>query len=332
MSSGEAFFFNPYTRSLYILITMHTLVCGSIAYDTIMVFRDHFKRHILPDKLHVLNVAFLVPDMRREFGGCAANIAYNLNMLGGHPMIMATVGDDFQPYAYRLEKLNLAKTYIRQINDTFTAQAFITTDLDDNQITAFHPGAMNFSHYNSVKDAADICLGIIAPDGREGMLAHAREFHECGIPYMFDPGQGLPMFSGDELVDFVEKADYIAVNDYEGQLLQERTQWSFNQLASQVKALIVTKGAHGSTIYAGGHEIDIPCATPKAIVDPTGCGDAYRAGLLYGITHDMDWQSTGQLASLLGAIKIAHRGGQNHRFSREEIDQLYYEAFGSRIF
>ena len=311
---------------------MHTLVCGSIAYDTIMVFRDHFKRHILPDKLHVLNVAFLVPDMRREFGGCAANIAYNLNMLGGHPMIMATVGDDFQPYAYRLEKLNLAKTYIRQINDTFTAQAFITTDLDDNQITAFHPGAMNFSHYNSVKDAADICLGIIAPDGREGMLAHAREFHECGIPYMFDPGQGLPMFSGDELVDFVEKADYIAVNDYEGQLLQERTHWSFNQLASQVKALIVTKGAHGSTIYADGHEIDIPCTTPKAIVDPTGCGDAYRAGLLYGITHDMDWQSTGQLASLLGAIKIAHRGGQNHRFSREEIDQLYYEAFGSRIF
>ena len=311
---------------------MHTLVCGSIAYDTIMVFRDQFKRHILPDKLHVLNVAFLVPDMRREFGGCAANIAYNLNMLGGHPLIMATVGDDFQPYAYRLEKLNLAKTYIRQINDTFTAQAFITTDLDDNQITAFHPGAMNFSHYNSVKEAADICLGIIAPDGREGMLAHAREFHECGIPYMFDPGQGLPMFSGDELVDFVEKADYIAVNDYEGQLLQERTHWSFNQLASQVKALIVTKGAHGSTIYADGHEIDIPCATPKAIVDPTGCGDAYRAGLLYGITHDMDWQSTGQLASLLGAIKIAHRGGQNHRFSREEIDQLYYEAFGSRIF
>lgn len=311
---------------------MPTLVCGSIAYDTIMVFQDYFKHHILPDKLHVLNVAFLVPDMRREFGGCAANIAYTLSMLGGDPLIMATVGDDFQPYAYRLEKLNLAKTYIRQISDTFTAQAFITTDLDDNQITAFHPGAMNFSHYNSVKDAMNIHLGIIAPDGRDGMVTHAREFYECGIPFMFDPGQGLPMFSGNELIDFVDKADYIAVNDYEGQLLQERTKHTLNELASRVKALIVTKGAQGSTIYTAGHQIEIPCATPKIIIDPTGCGDAYRAGLLYGITHNMDWQTTGQLASLLGAIKIACRGGQNHRFSRDEIDQLYFEAFGNRIF
>ncbi|SFI34184.1 carbohydrate kinase family protein [Nitrosomonas sp. Nm34] len=311
---------------------MHTLICGSIAYDTIMVFQDHFKHHILPDKLHVLNVAFLVPDMRREFGGCAANIAYNLNMLGGNPMIMATVGNDFQPYAYRLEKLNLAKVYIRQINEAFTAQAFITTDLDDNQITAFHPGAMNFSHYNSVKDAKDINLGIIAPDGREGMIAHAREFHECGIPFIFDPGQGLPMFNGDELIDFVAKADYIAVNDYEGQLLQERTKYTLSELAGNVKALIITKGAQGSTIYAEGRQLEIPCVKSDTIIDPTGCGDAYRAGLLYGITHDMDWQTTGQLASLLGAIKIAHRGGQNHRFSHDEIDQLYFEAFGNRIF
>lgn len=311
---------------------MHTLVCGSIAYDTIMVFQDHFKHHILPDKLHVLNVAFLVPDMRREYGGCAANIAYNLNMLGGHPLIMATVGDDFQPYAHRLEELNLAKTYVQQIDNTFTAQAFITTDLDDNQITAFHPGAMNFSHFNSVKDATDISLGIIAPDGRDGMITHAREFHECNIPFIFDPGQGLPMFSGDELIDFIDKTDYIAVNDYEGQLLQERTQYPLSKLANQVKALIVTKGAQGSTIYCEGQQIDIPCVTPKAIIDPTGCGDAYRAGLLYGITHDMDWKTTGQLASLLGALKIAQRGGQNHQFNRDEIDQLYFEAFGSRIF
>lgn len=311
---------------------MHTLVCGSIAYDTIMVFQDHFKHHILPDKLHVLNVAFLVPDMRREYGGCAANIAYNLNMLGGHPLIMATVGDDFQPYAHRLEELNLAKTYVQKIDNTFTAQAFITTDLDDNQITAFHPGAMNFSHLNSVKDATDISLGIIAPDGRDGMITHAREFHECNIPFMFDPGQGLPMFSGDELIDFIDKADYIAVNDYEGQLLQERTQYPLSKLANHVKALIVTKGAQGSTIYCEGQQIDIPCVTPKAIIDPTGCGDAYRAGLLYGITQDMDWKTTGQLASLLGALKIAQRGGQNHQFNRDEIDQLYFEVFGSRIF
>ncbi|SDH88411.1 carbohydrate kinase family protein [Nitrosomonas sp. Nm132] len=311
---------------------MHTLICGSIAYDTIMVFKDHFKHHILPDKLHVLNVAFLVPDMRREFGGCATNIAYNLNMLGGNPLMMATVGDDFQPYAYRLEKLNLAKTYIRQINNAFTAQAFITTDLDDNQITAFHPGAMNFSHYNSVKDAMNINLGIIAPDGRDGMIAHACEFQECGIPFMFDPGQGLPMFSGDELIDFVDKADYIAVNDYEGQLLQERTKYTLRELANRVRALIVTKGAQGSIIYAEGRQIEIPCVKPDAIIDPTGCGDAYRAGLLYGIATNMDWQTTGQLASLLGAIKIAYRGGQNHRFSRDEIDQLYFEIFGNRIF
>jgi len=311
---------------------MRTLICGSIAYDTIMVFQDHFKHHILPEKIHVLNVAFLVPEMRREFGGCAANIAYNLRMLGEDPLIMATVGNDFQPYAYRCEKVGFDRTHIRQIEDTFTAQAFITTDLDDNQITAFHPGAMNFSHHNSVKDAKNVGLGIVAPDGRDGMIAHAREFHECGIPFIFDPGQGLPMFSGDELVDFISKADYVTVNDYEGELLLERTGHSLGKLASFVKALIITKGAQGSVIYAGGHQIEIPCVQPKAIVDPTGCGDAYRAGLLYGIAHGLDWYTTGKLASLLGALKIAYRGGQNHEFDRNTIDQHYFEAYGSRLF
>lgn len=311
---------------------MHTLICGSIAYDTIMVFEDRFKRHILPDKIHVLNVAFLVPEMRREFGGCAANIAYNLQMLDGKGLIMATVGDDFQPYAYRLGKLGLAQTHIRQVQDTFTAQAFITTDLDDNQITAFHPGAMNFSHQNSVKNAADISLGIVAPDGREGMLAHAQEFHEAGIPFMFDPGQGMPMFNGDELLDFVEKADYIAVNDYEAQLLQSLTGYTLNKLATRVNALIETKGAEGSVIYAQGKQFRIPAVRPKKVVDPTGCGDAYRAGLLYGIAQGMDWQETGQLASLMGTLKIAYRGGQNHRYERDEIGQHYFESFGSRIF
>ncbi|HMU63373.1 MAG TPA: carbohydrate kinase family protein [Nitrosomonas sp.] len=311
---------------------MRTLICGSIAYDTIMVFQDHFKHHILPEKIHVLNVAFLVPEMRREFGGCAANIAYNLKMLGEDPLIMATVGDDFQPYAYRCEKVGFDKTHIRQIDDTFTAQAFITTDLDDNQITAFHPGAMNFSHHNSVKEAKHVSLGIVAPDGRDGMIAHAREFQECGIPFIFDPGQGLPMFSGDELVDFISKADYVTVNDYEAELLLERTGYSLGKLASLVKALIVTKGAQGSVIYTGGHHIEIPSVQPKAIVDPTGCGDAYRAGLLYGIAHGLDWYATGKLASLLGALKIAYRGGQNHEFDRAAIDQHYFEAYGNRIF
>ncbi len=311
---------------------MRTLICGSIAYDNIMVFPDHFKNHILPEKIHVLNVAFLVPEMRREFGGCAGNIAYNLKMLGGEPVMMAAVGDDYAPYAARFEQLQLTQQHVQHIPNTFTAQAFITTDLDDNQITAFHPGAMNFSHLNSVKDTSDIRLGIIAPDGRDGMMQHAREFHEAGIPFVFDPGQGLPMYNGEELLDFIDKADYIAVNDYEGQMLQDRTGRSLESLANQAKALIITLGAQGSIIYADGKKIEIPCVKPKDIVDPTGCGDAYRAGLLYGIVNNLDWQTTGQLGSLMGSLKIAQKGGQNHRFSRDEIGQYYFENFGARIF
>ena len=311
---------------------MRTLICGSIAYDNIMVFQDHFKNHILPEKIHVLNVAFLVPEMRREFGGCASNIAYNLKMLGGDPVMMATVGDDFAPYAARFDQLNLTQQHVLHVPETFTAQAFITTDLDDNQITAFHPGAMNFSHLNSVNETQGIRLGIIAPDGRDGMMQHAREFHEAGIPFIFDPGQGLPMYNGEELLSFVDQADYIAVNDYEGELLQERTGLSLESLAKKAKALIVTLGAQGSVIYAGGKQYQIPCVKPKEIIDPTGCGDAYRAGLLYGIAHGFDWQITGQLGSLLGSLKIACRGAQNHRFTRDEIDQLYFESFGSRVF
>ncbi|MBP6057082.1 MAG: carbohydrate kinase family protein [Nitrosomonas sp.] len=311
---------------------MRILICGSIAYDNIMVFPDHFKNHILPEKIHVLNVAFLVPEMRREFGGCAGNIAYNLKMLGGEPVMMAAVGDDYAPYAARFEQLNLSQNHVQHIPDTLTAQAFITTDLDDNQITAFHPGAMNFSHLNSVQDTHDIQLGIIAPDGRDGMLQHAREFHEAGIPFVFDPGQGLPMYNGEELLDFIDKADYIAVNDYEGQMLQDRTGLNLESLANKAKALIVTLGAHGSIIYANGKQFEIPCIKPKEIVDPTGCGDAYRAGLLYGIVNNLDWQTTGQLGSLMGALKIARRGGQNHQFSRDEIDQYYFENFATHIF
>ena len=311
---------------------MRTLICGSIAYDNIMVFPDHFKNHILPEKIHMLNVAFLVPEMRREFGGCAGNIAYNLKMLGGEPVMMATVGDDYAPYAARFEQLNLIQQHVQHIPETFTAQAFITTDLDDNQITAFHPGAMNFSHLNSVKDANDIRLGIIAPDGRDGMMQHAREFHEAGIPFIFDPGQGLPMYNGEELLDFIDKADYIAVNDYEGQMLQDRTGCNLESLANNAKALIITLGAQGSIIYAGGKKFDIPCVKPKEIVDPTGCGDAYRAGLLYGIVNNLDWRVTGQLGSLMGSLKIARKGGQNHRFSLDEISQYYFENFGTRIF
>ena len=307
---------------------MRTLICGSIAYDTIMVFRDHFRNHILPDQIHILNVSFLVPDLRREFGGCAGNIAYSLKMLGGDPLIMATVGEDYQPYAYRMEKLRLPQPHVRQVPNTFTAQAFITTDLDDNQITAFHPGAMNFSQQNHISEARDVGLGIIAPDGREGMLQHAREFHEAGIPFIFDPGQGLPMFNGEELMNFIGQADYVAANDYEAKLLQERTGKSVEELSRLVKALVVTQGAQGSQVFVKGKPEAIPAVKPVQVVDPTGCGDAYRAGLLYGIANDLDWPTTGRLASLLGAIKIAQRGAQNHQFTRDEIGRRFREAFG----
>jgi adenosine kinase len=310
---------------------MKTLICGSMAFDTIMVFKDKFKNHILPEQIHILNVAFLVPEMRREYGGCAGNIAYNLQMLGGHPLIMATVGDDFAPYASRLEKLGLPQTHIRHIPNSFTGQAFITTDLDDNQITAFHPGAMGNSHLNSVSMAQEVTLGIVSPDGREGMMQHALEFVEQDIPFVFDPGQGMPMFSGAELLRFIEQATYVTVNDYEAKMLQDKTGKTLEEISKRVKALIVTLGADGSLIYSDGKQIAIPTPKPKAIVDPTGCGDAYRAGLLHGIQKGWDWETTGRLASLMGSLKIANRGGQNHRYTRMELAELYKEHFGSRI-
>jgi adenosine kinase len=310
---------------------MHTLICGSMAYDTIMVFKDRFRNHILPDQIHILNVSFLVPDMRREYGGCAGNIAYNLMLLGGSPLIMATVGQDYSPYSQRLRQLGLRETHVREVPGTYTAQAFITTDLDDNQITAFHPGAMTASHSNSVRDAKDVSLAIVSPDGREGMLQHARELAEAGIPFVFDPGQGMPMFNGEELLQFVRQASYVTVNDYEGRLLQEKTGHSLEALAAMVKALVVTRGAEGSTVFVDKARIDIPAVPAPQIVDPTGCGDAYRAGLLYGLAQGCDWPLTARLASLLGSIKIASRGGQNHRFTREEIGTRFEEAFRMRL-
>lgn len=310
---------------------MRTLICGSLAYDTIMVFHDRFKNHILPEQIHILNVAFLVPDMRREYGGCAGNIAYNLRLLGGEPVIMATVGDDSNLYMQRLDHLGLETTHVRHIPGAYTAQAFITTDLDDNQITAFHPGAMNHSHANRITDTQGIRIGIISPDGRQGMIEHARQFFDAGIPFVFDPGQGLPMFNGDEILDFLKLADWCTVNDYEARLLCERTGRSIESLAAEVKALIVTLGANGSEIHANGRRFVIPAVPPAELRDPTGCGDAYRAGLLFGIARGWDWEKTGRLASLMGSIKIAHRGGQNHRPSRDDIAERYRQAFGEAM-
>jgi len=308
-----------------------TVICGSMAYDTIMVFHDQFKNHILPEQIHILNVAFLVPDMRREFGGCAGNIAYNLKLLGGEPRIMATVGDDSAPYMHRLKQLDLAADHVREVPGSFTAQAFITTDLDDNQITAFHPGAMNHSHLNAIGDVKGAKLGIVAPDGRDGMLTHARQFKEAGVPFIFDPGQGLPMFNGEELLAFLELADWCTVNDYEAKLLTERTGKSLEQLAPLVKALIVTLGANGAEIYTDGQRIAIPSVKPDDVIDPTGCGDAFRSGLLYGLAQGWTWEKTGRLASLMGSIKIAHRGGQNHKLTRQQIAGRFAAAFGETL-
>jgi adenosine kinase len=307
---------------------MSALICGSIAFDSVMVFQGRFRDHILPDRIHLLNVSFLVPSLKRNYGGCAGNIAHNLALLGGRGAPMATVGHDFAPYGEWLRERSVDLTHVRTVEHEFTAQAFITTDLDDNQITAFHPGAMSHSHLNRVPDGAGITLGIVAPDGRDGMVQHATQFAEAGIPLLFDPGQGLPMFGGEELLDFVGKSTWIAVNDYEGQMLAERTGLSLRDLARRVRALIVTRGAEGSVIHADGHEIVIPAVRPGAIVDPTGCGDAYRAGLIYGLQNGLDWETTGRIASLMGAIKIAHSGTQHHRFTRDEFDSRFRAAFG----
>jgi len=307
---------------------MKTLITGSIAYDTIMVFPDRFKNHLLPDQLHILNVCFLTPEMRREFGGTAGNIAYNLKQLGGDPLVMATVGEDIEPYLYRLQRQGIDAARLKRIPGQFTAQAFITTDLDDNQITAFHPGAMNHAHENRIDAALGAQLAIIAPDGKDGMLQHARECAAARIPFLFDPGQGLPMFAAAELAEFVRLADYVAVNDYEGKLLQEKTGRRLEDLAREVKALVVTLGARGSRIFADGTEHAIPVAQADRVVDPTGCGDAYRAGLLYGIARGWDWPRIGRLGATLGAIKIASRGAQNHHADRATVEARYRQSFG----
>jgi len=310
---------------------MSILVCGSIAYDTIMVFRDQFKNHILPDQIHILNVAFLVPDMRREYGGCAGNIAYSLKLLGEDPLIMATVGHDFDPYERRLQGLDLSLKHVRRLDEQFTAQAFITTDIDDNQITAFHPGAMSESHRNRIGEADGVRLAIVSPDGRQGMVEHARDLARARIPYVLDPGQGLPMFSGSDLLEMLAGARCLTVNDYEARLVEQKTGKTVLELAEAVEAVIVTRGAEGADIVTRGQLLEVPAVKADSLVDPTGCGDAFRAGLLYGIVRGWEWGRCARLASLMGSIKIAHRGGQNHRPAREEIERRYQAAFGEQL-
>ena len=310
---------------------MTILVSGSLAYDTIMVFPDQFKKHILADQIHILNVAFMVPDMRREYGGTAGNIAYNLKLLGEEPWIMATVGHDFAPYAQRLERLGLSTRHVRVLDGQFTAQAFITTDIDDNQITAFHPGAMSDSQVNRIADANGVKLGIVSPAGRQGMIEHSRDMAERGIPYIFDPGQGLPMFSGPDLLELMKGARALTVNDYEARVIEEKTGKKVEEIAERIGAVVVTRGGEGSSVYTPGGRIDVPAVPPDALVDPTGCGDAYRAGLLYGLARGWDWERCARLASVMGSIKIARRGGQNHKPTRDEIGRKLSESFGDSL-
>lgn len=309
---------------------MSALISGSIAYDNIMVFQDYFSNHILADKIHRLNVAFLVPEMRREFGGCAGNIAYNSQLLGDEPYLLGTVGDDFAPYSAWLTQQGIGQQGVKIIKGQFTGQAFITTDLADNQITAFHPGAMGFSEQNSLPDT-ELAIGIVSPAGKEGMLQHLAALKAAKIPAMFDPGQAMPMFSGEELLECIQLAHFVAVNDYEAELLQNKTGVPLAELATQLTALIVTRGEQGSQLYLNGECVSIAAAPAHAIIDPTGCGDAYRAGLLYGIARDWDWQKTAQLASTIAGIKIAHRGGQNHQFNWESLSLAYQAAYGSAL-
>ncbi|MEE4294474.1 MAG: carbohydrate kinase family protein [Xanthomonadales bacterium] len=309
---------------------MSALICGSLAYDTIMVFPDRFKAHILPDKVHMLNVAFLVPKMRREFGGVAGNISYSLKLLGETPYPMATVGDDFGPYRRHFEKQGIPLRYVRLMKGEFTPQAFITTDIDDNQITAFHPGAMQHSYLNRVEDSEGISLGIVAPDGKQAMIQHSRDFVACGIPHIFDPGQGMTLFDGDELRTFIEEAKYIIVNDYEFQLLKEKTGLDGDEIAVQVEAMIVTKGAEGAVLKTREEEVAIDPVEPDDVQDPTGCGDAFRAGLIYGLLNDLDLVTCCRIGAVMGAIKVAVQGPQNHKPTLDEIGDRFFAAYGYR--
>ena len=298
---------------------MATVICGSLAFDTIMTFEGRFADQILPDQLHILNVSFLVPGLRRDFGGCAGNIAYGLNALGGSALPMATVGSDGGDYLDRLRSLGISTEFVREVPDTYTAQAMIMTDRDNNQITAFHPGAMQQAHVTRVTARDDIRLGIVAPDGREAMLQHAEQFKAAGIPFVFDPGQGLPMFDGESLRHFVELADWVVVNDYEGKMLSQRTGWSLPEISRRVQGLVVTLAAEGCEVWTLGEREHVPSVEPTAVVEPTGCGDAWRGALLYGLEQGWSLARCAALGNRLGALKIAQRGPQNYQVDRQAL-------------
>ena len=298
---------------------MAALICGSLAFDTIMTFEGRFAEQILPDQLHILNVSFLVPSLRRDFGGCAGNIAYSLRLLGGEPLPMAMLGSDGADYLQRLESLGISARHVGQVQDIYTAQAMIMTDRDNNQITAFHPGAMMQAHANRIGADSRVGVGIIAPDGRDAMLEHAAQFVAAGIPFVFDPGQGLPMFNGQELTQFIEQATWVTVNDYEGKMLCDRTGWSLADISRKVQGLVVTLGAEGCEVWVNGDRAHVPPVKPAAVVDPTGCGDAWRGALLFGLEKGWPLVRCAELGNRVGALKIAQSGPQNYRLDFDPL-------------
>ena len=305
---------------------MASLICGSLAFDTIMGFPGRFAEQILPEQLHILNVSFLVPELRRDFGGCAGNIAYCLQQLGGTPLPMATVGSDGAGYVERMKSLGISTEFVREVADSYTAQAMIMTDRDNNQITAFHPGAMMQAHITKIAARADIKIGIISPDGRDAMLEHAEQFKAADIPFVFDPGQGLPMFNGKELAHFIELASWVTVNDYEGKMLCERTGWSEAQISRRTRGLMVTLGAQGSEVWLDGERTHIAPTKPASVVDPTGCGDAWRGALLFGLEQGWGLSSCAALANQIGALKIANRGPQNYTLDSRALHPMKFQT------
>ena len=307
---------------------MTALICGSVAFDTIMQFPDPFRDHLPAGRVEVISVCFTAPEMRREFGGCAGNVAYTLKLLGGNPLPMATVGHDFGPYASWMDANGVDRRFVTEV-DAFTAQAFITTDTESNQLTTFHPGAMNHAHVNSVGDAGAVDIGIVTPDGRDAMVRHAEEFAELGVPFIFDPGQQMHLFGPAELARFLDRTTWLTVNAYEWSLIRDRSGLDPDDIVSRVEAVAVTRGDEGSTVLVRGEKpLDIPAVAAARTVDPTGCGDAYRAGLLLGLEAGYDWATTGRIASLAGAIKVAHPGCQNHRFDADAFAARFRAEFG----
>jgi adenosine kinase len=310
-------------------MTLRAAIAASMAYDTIMVFEGQFTDHILPDQIHKINLSFLSPRMRREYGGCAGNIAYNYKLVGGEPVPIGMVGDDFGPYFEHYRRWGIDASCLVAAPDSYTAQCFIVTDLHNNQLAGFHPGAMSLSARIPVAQAGRVACGLVGPDAKDAMQVHARQMADAKIPFVLDPGQNILLFSGPELLELIELAPVLVCNDYEAELVADKTGVPIDKLAKRVDTLIVTRGAEGSVVHHGGEARPIAPVAAKDVKDPTGCGDAYRAGLLLALAKGVPVAQGAMLGSVLGSIKIAVQGCQNHQPTPAEIRAGYEAHYGA---